>query len=123
MSIQIGIEDFSVNYFEYGFLTEDTDADAEAFKLYIPKLMPTYPRTEPSEINWAFNNVIFINDVDCLPRSSSRITTQNYVTVPRYASRNFSARADENGKIPKGTRFIVQIMDNNLRDMHISDMV
>jgi hypothetical protein len=123
MSILKGLDDFSVDCFEYGFLVQDTDTGSGEFNLYIPKLMPSFSRNDPTKVNWTFNNNIFLNDAKCKPRTSTRIQTQNYVSVNRHFNRNFNARANNDGIIKKGTRFIIQIMDENIRDMRISDVV
>jgi hypothetical protein len=123
MSILKGLDDFSINCFEYGFLVQDANTGSDEFKLYIPKLMPSFSRNDPAKVNWAFNNNIFLNDAKCKPRTSTRIQTQNYVSVKRHFNRVFNARADDDGNIKEGTRFIIHIMDENIRDMRISDVV
>lgn len=57
--------------------------------LYVPKLMPAIPRGTPKTTSVSLNKACFINDVKCAPSISSRISTQNYVTVPPQANRSF----------------------------------
>lgn len=123
MSLVKGLEDYGIKPFEYAFLTEATSKDAETFRLYLPKLMPMFPCDTPVFNNWLFNNNVFLNDDVCKPRSISTIKTQNFITVPRHLSRDFSPRADGSGNLPKDSKFIVQVMDENIRDIRVSDIV
>lgn len=123
MSIVQALEEYHINPFEYAFLSERSHKDNDSFKFYIPKLMPYFPFSSPKHTNWVFNNNIFLNDDACKPRTSTQVQAQNYVTVGRHFNRSFGARADYENRIAANTRFIIQIMDGNIRDMRVSDVV
>jgi hypothetical protein len=118
-----GLEDYKINPFEYGFLTTSSHYTSGSFRLYIPKLMPLMSLGQPSITNWIFNNNIFLNDADCKPTTGQKITTQNFITVGRHHNRDFGFKSDKYGYIGSGTRFVVHVMDENIRDMRISDVI
>lgn len=122
MSIINALENYSINPFEYAHLIEDTDVNATSFKVYIPKLMALFPKKPAANINGLFNNNIFVNDSDCRPTTSQRVITQNFVTLMKYTERNFH-HVSVDGIIPAGTRMIIHIMDENIRDMRIHDAI
>jgi hypothetical protein len=123
MSLIEGLEEYDVNMFEYGHLTTKTPHNAHSFKLYIPKIMATFGMGSPKSNNKTFNNKIFLNDNACKPVTAKSVTVQNYITVERHLDRDFSMRADSAGYLHSGQKFIVHMMDKNIRDHHISHIM
>lgn len=116
------LEEYDIEPFEYAFLCVKTPHTSATFKLHIPKVM-TFGRGKPKKVNNVFNNNIFVNDNSCKPATSNSITTQNYVTVKRHFHTDFSYRADPAGFLHEGTRFIVQVMHGNIKDLYARDVV
>jgi hypothetical protein len=116
------LEEYDIEPFEYAFLCENTHHASGSFKFHIPKVM-TFGRGKPKKVNNIFNNNIFVNDSSCKPVTSNSITTQNYVTVKRHFHTDFSYRADVNGIVHEGTRFIIQVMHGNIKDLYVRDVV
>lgn len=123
MNMLNGLEEYELNMFEYAHLCEPSHANNSTYKVYIPKVMATFPFGSPQQQRWIFNNNVFVNDDNCKPSVGKEVTTQNYVTTGRLFDRNFWHRADRNGIMGKGTKFILQIMDGNIRDRRIADIV
>lgn len=117
-----GLEEVDVNHFEYGFLTTDTSYSAGSFQLHFPKLMP---QAGPSDkkVNTVINNNILVNSPDCKPQSKSTVTTQGFLTIPRFQSADLKFKADSSGIVRQGSRFIVVVMDHNIRDMYVTDNI
>jgi hypothetical protein len=117
------LEEHEIEPFEYGHLVEDTWHGADSFKLYIPKLYVQHGRGKPLQNRYVFNNNIFLNDAACKPTAGKNITRQNYITVKRHLNRNFAVRADNRGILKAGQKFIIHVMDRNIRDMRITDII
>lgn len=122
MSIINCLEDYDINILEYAHLTVNTHKDSPTFKLYVPKVM-TFGMGDPKTTNFVFNNNIFINDPECKPAAATSVTTQNFLTIGRHIEREFKPRADGNNILHKGNKFILRVMDKNIRDMTITDIV
>jgi hypothetical protein len=117
------LEDYDIEMFEYGHLVEQTSHSSFWFKLYIPKLMATFPLGDPAQTRWVFNNNIFLNDDACKPITGKNITTQNFVNAHRHYNLDFGIPADHGGWLYKGQRFMLQFMDRNIRDMRIMNIM
>jgi hypothetical protein len=109
------LEEYGIDEMEYGILIEDSNSEGETFRLYIPKLM-TFFRNESQHQKWVFNNNIFLNDNECKPETNNHVNTQNFVTVRKYPLQHYP---DADGIIRSGRRFIVHVMNKNIRDMRI----
>lgn len=116
------LENFDLNHFEYCFLTERTRYNSSTFPVNIPKVMPLIPLSTPKTINNIFNINIFVNDLDCKPKTSNSIQTQNYLTIPRFKNADFSNKADEY-YIHENEKFICCFMDKNIRDIYLTDNI
>lgn len=115
------LEELDVEPFEYVFLSEDTLHTSSTFNFHFPKVMPQgggKPKVTPT----SFNSNIFINDPSCKPKVSGTISTQNFVNIKRHFHTDFSFRARPDGIIPAGTRFIIQVMHGNIRDLYVRDV-
>lgn len=112
------LEKHSVGESEYGFLTEPTHHTAPVFKLHLPTLM-SFPMGGPSQGSATFNNKIFANDDSCKPSVSQSLTTQNFLTVPRYFDDDLSLGADPAGILYPGRKFVLHLMYRDVRQVHI----
>jgi len=123
--IEKGLIDLDVNHFEYCFLLEDTSAGASYFKMNVPKIMPLIPQGDPISVTTPYNNNIFINDPACKPQASPTIDIQNFITLPKFRNTNMPKVKDPDGDgiIPKGERFIVVVMDHNIKDIYVTDNI
>jgi hypothetical protein len=115
------LEEYDINQFEYCFNLSDNGYWVDYFLINIPKLMPLIPRAKPATTNIVIDNNIFVNASDCKPTTSSTITTQNYLTLPRFWNTDFRHKKDANDNIPEGERFLCCIVDKNIRDIHLTD--
>jgi hypothetical protein len=115
-----GLESYNVDTFEYAYLVESEKYDADTFKLHIPKLMPNIASSTadyPIQVN---KTNLFENAKSCTPTVDSVIYGQRYITVPRFPGDDFKVRADKTtGKLKVGTKFIVMVMNRNIKDLII----
>jgi hypothetical protein len=116
------LEELSINQLEYCFLAEDKIHTASTFKIHIPKLMPLVPMSGSSSPT-GYNNMIFVNDGACKPSTSPMLTTQGYITLPRFMHTDFLFKADPLLIIRTGAKFICCIMDKNIRDIFLTHNV
>lgn len=117
------LNEYSINSHEYGFITEKTHYTSGNYPMYIPKLMPLIGIDKPKQINNIINNNIFINDKECKPVTSTSLTTQNYITPKKFQQADFRFKADIDGYIHQGVKFICLIMDNNPKDIYITNFL
>lgn len=115
------VQEINLDHFEYAILVEDTPKGASTFKLYIPKLMPLVQTGDQTASQWKeeVRGDIFVNDAQCKIDHMKTVTCQNYITVSRYSDSDFSARANINGIIPKGTKFIIHSLYGNYNDLYV----
>lgn len=115
------LSEIKLSSLEYAFLVEDTIYTSDTFKMWLPKLMPLIPRGAPRKSNTAIDNNIFINDVK--PQTSSSISTMNYLVIPRFKSADFTNKKNGSDNIPKDSKFIIAIMNGNIKDMYVTDNI
>lgn len=125
MSIEKCLVDLELHHFEYAFLLEDSSTGSRTFRVNVPKIMPLIPRSSPTATPNVYNNNIFANDPACKPDSSPSMTTQNFITIPRFANTEFGKYKDpdNDGIIRQGERFIAVVMDLNIKDMYLTDNI
>lgn len=111
-----------IKQFEYCFLVEDTYHNDSQFKVNIPKVMPLINLNEPKEAITNIGNNIFINDNNYKINNSNQIKTQNYLTIPRFKNTDFRDKSYE-GTLKKGDKFICCFMNENIRDVHLTDNI
>jgi len=84
--------------------------------------MPLINISEPKE---TINNIgtnIFINDTDYKINNSNQIKTQNYVTIPKFRNADFRERSN-GGLLRKGEKFICCFMNENIKDVYLTDNI
>lgn len=94
-------------------------------KIGIPKLMTNMTMSEfDSKKN--INKNLFINAPDCKISVPNTITTRGYCTIEKYKTEviNFSnkVKIDDNGNkyIDKGTPVMIEVLYNDVLNMHIT---
>lgn len=117
--IQNGLLDFNLNEEENGVLVEGTPYSSEAFKMYIPRLMPNIAKSN-SSTRVSFDRNIFINASDCKPNINSYVNSQGYITIKKYRTISLIYIAT-NGIISAGTKFKLKVMGKNVDQIFISD--
>jgi len=117
------LEEYDINQMEYCFLIGNHSHGSGSFKMNVPKIMPLIGKGNPSTNNVVFNSNIFLNDEECKPSPTNSVTTQNWITIPRFANTDLQFKADINGIIHSGARFICCFMDRNIRAVYITDNV
>lgn len=116
-------EDNVVQDSEYGYLTTNQSKGSSSFYLRIPKLMPWVMGGKPKTTPVSINKGIIINDGACKPTVSSKATQQNYILVPRFSNTDYEYKADIHGIIHSGAKFLVNFVESNILDYHVSDDV
>lgn len=122
--------------FEYGFLLENTDLNANSFKLHIPKIMPLIKQEDPKHVSKGLRSDIFVNAAECRPKVSATIMTRNYLDVPILSGFTqpkpviqFTSNTSDGTPWPfprsrfnKGARVICMSVNNNINDLYITNI-
>ena len=118
---------YTVDSKEYCYNVDRPYYQPSSMQVYIPALMPEIsmglPKITPSI---SLNQSMFANDASCRPKPSSTISTQNYVTITRWANEypSFPNKCEyEDTRIIRYSKFIVDIMNGDIRNMHISKYI
>lgn len=117
------IQQNSIQTFEYCYTLDERHHKSDRFAVYIPSLMTEIGQKEPDEIDESIERSIFINSGDCNVNVNSTITTQTFLEVPVFFNSNLCHNSDENGMIPKGTKLLCMIMNNDFNDIHITGFI
>lgn len=107
---------FNVENSEYGYTIEDIEPVklGECINLYVPKLMGAID-CEAGTYN-IITNKLFKNARECRPNIDKRITLLNSIPVEMKSSTGWETKVNENGIVPKGTRFIVEYINGNIQN-------
>lgn len=117
---------YTVNAKEYARNVNKPDISPNSIQAYIPSLMPKIsmglPRSAPSI---SINPSMFANDVSCRPKTTSVLSTQNYVTVPKWPNTQpyFPSKDDGYYRMERYSQFLVDIVNGDIRNMRISNYV
>lgn len=117
------IQQNSIQTFEYCYTLDERHHKSDRFAVYIPSLMTEIGQKEPDEIDESIERSIFINSGDCNVDINTSITTQTFLEVPVFFNSNLCHNSDENGIIPKGTKLLCMIMNNDFNDIHITGFI
>lgn len=117
------IQQNSIRTFEYCYTLDERHHKANKFAVYIPSLMTEIGQQEPDEFDESIERGLFINSGECKANVNSNITVQNYLEVPVFYNSNLCHISDENSMIPKGTKLICMIMNNDVNDIHITGFI
>lgn len=117
------IQQNSIQTFEYCYTLDERHHKSDRFAVYIPSLMTEIGQKEPDEIDESIERSIFINSGDCNVNINTSITTQTFLEVPVFFNSNLCHNSDENGMIPKGTKLLCMIMNNDFNDIHITGFI
>lgn len=117
------IQQNSIQTFEYCYTLDERHHKSDRFAVYIPSLMTEIGQKEPDEIDESIERSIFINSGDCNVDINTSITTQTFLEVPVFFNSNLCHNSDENGMIPKGTKLLCMIMNNDFNDIHITGFI
>lgn len=120
------INDYNINSKEYCFNLEPVNAQPRSMKVNIPVLMPLIVKDKPTEhIERLDINGLLCNDVECRPYIDGVVTIQNYITLQCYIgeSPNFEFKSDSNGIVPRFNKFIVDIIHNDVMNMHFTGQI
>lgn len=113
---------YSIDSKEYCYNVDRPYYRPDSMQVHIPALMPNIPMGLPKVVpSISINATMFANDASCRPRPSSVISTQNYVTITRWRNENpsFPDKADATDRIYRYSKFLVDILNGDIRNMHI----
>ena len=112
------LDELNFDIMEYAYLTTKTHHSAGSFDLYIPKLMA--PLAYGNKNSWSSKFTSPLKNASgCKVSPNTSITLQNYVNISRHLDTDFSSRADINGYLYPGQKFIVTLMNHDPRDIKI----
>lgn len=119
------VDNYNVNQKEYCFNVEDISSNPTSMKAYIPILMSKIKKSSPRQQTEQLSTINICNAPDCKPHINKRVTTQNYITLKRYPGEtsSISHKANEDGIIPEGNRFIVDILHNDILTMYFTGIM
>lgn len=123
MNIEICLEELTLENLEYAYLTETVPYSSGTFRVYIPKVMPGISYGTNKQWLEAVNPGLFVNSDKCKITSSKTVTCQNYLTVPRYTTSDFSHRADRSNRIHPSAKFVADVMNGNIKDMRLREVL
>lgn len=116
------LKSYTVDPKEYCYNVNRPSIYPTSMQVHIPALMPNITRGLPKSVpELTVNSSMFANDKACRPKPRSVITTQNYVTITKWQNEHpaFPSKGDSTNKIIRYNRFIVDIMNGDIRNMHI----
>ena len=117
---------YTIHQKEYCYNVNKPPIYPDSMQVHIPALMTNIPMGLPKVgPPIALVPTIFANDSSCRPTPSSTVQTQNYVTITRWVNNTpfFPSKDDGVGLLVRYSRFIVDIMNGDIRNMHISNYV
>lgn len=117
------IQQNNLQTFEYCYTLDERHHKSDKFAVYIPSLMTEIGQKEPDEVDDDIERSIFINSSECNVDISTSITTQNFLEVPVFFNSNLCHNSDEHGMIPKGTKLLCMIINNDVNDIHITGFI
>lgn len=113
----------NIQTFEYCYTLDERHHKSNKFAVYIPSLMTEIGQKDLSEIDETIERGIFINSSECNVDIETSITTQTFLEIPVFFNSNLCHNSDDNGMIPKGTKLLCMIMNNNVNDIHITGFI
>ena len=122
MADLVGITELTLDTNEYCYTVSPQSYTNESFKIRIPKYM-SLMSSNSDTCRIYFNKNIFINDKNCIPEPEGFIKCQNYLTVKRAPTCTLYSKADFNGIIPSNTAVKCTSMNNNIKDLYITDVI
>lgn len=117
------LEEINLDHFEYAMLLKDTNMNSSTFKMFVPKIMPAVKYKEADTWDEEIKTGIFVNDKECKIEHSKKIKCQNFLTIERHTNTDFSSRADKHNIIKKDTKFIIQSMYGNVKDLYVEKVL
>ena len=122
MADLVSITDLQLNENEYCYTVASGHYTDNSFKIRITKYMSLLSGNADICRNY-FNKNIFINDKDCIPTPNNFVKCQNYLTVNRAPTCTLYGKIDSNGILPANTAIKCVCMNNNIKDLYITDIV
>ena len=120
---------YEISNYEYGINLENIKGvTTDSAKVVIPKYMINM-KTGLQQSKEVINKNLFVNAPDCRIKVPSIIKTQGYYTVSKYPNEllDFSNKAmlDEKGNpyIPKDSTFIIEVLYEDVANMHLTGKV
>ena len=120
---------YEVSNYEYGISLEDIKGTTTtSIKAVIPKYM-TNMKTGLKQSKEIINKNLFVNAADCKIKTPTTIKSQGYYTVWKYPNEilDFSNKVmlDDNGNpyIPKDSTFIIEVLYEDVVNMHLTGKV
>ena len=120
---------YEISNYEYGISLEDIKGTTTNMaKVVIPKYM-TNMKTGLKQSKEIINKNLFVNASDCKIKVPTTIKTQGYITVSKYPNEllDFSNKVilDEKGNpyIPKDSTFIIEVLYEDVANMHLTGKV
>lgn len=120
------VDAYQINNYEYGKTVENKikGSTIRVAKLAIPKFM-TSMEMGLYDTKVAVNGNVFVNAPECAVSTPVLINCRGYCTIEKYSTEviNLSnkAKKDKSGGtyIPKGTKIMVEILYEDVLNMHI----
>ncbi|MDD3172084.1 MAG: hypothetical protein PHF63_00190 [Herbinix sp.] len=117
------IKTFNIEATEYGYNLAYASYNASSFKVNIPKLMPLIPVAPPLVTPKMYNPKIFCNDISNMPVGGMVINTQNYLTINVNRNSDTYNRGGTDGGTGYMTRVNCRILNNNIRNIYITNVL
>lgn len=117
---------YTINAKEYARNVDKPSISPSSIQAHIPSLMPKIPMGLPRSVpSISINPSMFANDTSCRPKPVSVLSTQNYVTIPKWPNEqpHFSSKDDGYYRMERYSQFLVDIVNGDIRNMRISNYV
>jgi hypothetical protein len=117
---------YTIDNTEYGYNVDKPSIFPTVMKAYIPALMPYITMGMPAFGKVSVNKTIFVNDSSCKVNPSAVMTTQNYLTITKWKNTYpYFPEKEEGttGKCVRYSKFMFDIFNGDIRNMHISNHV
>lgn len=117
---------YTIHSKEYCFNVNKPYINPDSMQVHIPSMMANIPMGLPKQgTPIVLTSTIFANDNSCKPTPASTVATQNYVTITRWinSTPSFPSKDDGEGRITRYSKFLVDVFNGDIRNMHISNYV
>lgn len=115
---------YTIDNKEYGYNVDKPSIYPKIMKAYIPALMPYITMGTPANGKVSINKNIFVNDNSCKVNPNSVMTTQNFLTITKWKNDTpyFPDKEEGlSGVCVRYSKFVFDIMNGDIRNMHIAN--
>lgn len=116
---------YTIDNKEYAYNVDKPSIYPSSMKTHVPSLMPYISRGIPRTSKTSINQNMFVNAGGCKVTPSSIVSTQNYVTITKWKNEHpsFPSKDDGTGKCVRYSKFLIDIMNGDIRNMHICNYI